>query len=68
MSEITETMISMKQKYGCQIIVNGVTSTLKYYLRLLENTDKFIYEYVRLMEDDAEISFDLKREWNALVA
>lgn len=65
--KITELLLSFNQSHGCQVIVNGVASTLKYYLRLMTDSDKFIHEYVQQMETDSEISFELKREWNNLV-
>lgn len=58
----------INKKYGCQVIVNGVASTLKYYLRMISSADRFIREYLQLVETDIEISFDLKREWNDAVS
>lgn len=48
--------------------MNGVASTLKYYLRMISSADRFIREYLQLVETDIEISFDLKREWNDAVS
>ena len=67
MVSITEEILSIQKHYGCQVIVNGLASTLKYYLRLLADTDKFIDEHVKLLEEDEELSFDLKRQWNISV-
>jgi len=67
MAKITAIVLSMNQKYGCQIIVNGVSFTLKYYLRLIKDCDQFIHEYVNLIKSDKEISFEVKREWNNIV-
>ncbi len=65
--KITESILDIQQKYGCQIIVNGVATTLKYYLRLLTDTDRFVYEYASLIERDNEVPFSLKRKWNELM-
>ncbi len=65
--KITESILNIRQIYGCQIIVNGVTTTIKYYLRLLSDTDKFVYAYAALVEEDDEIPFELKRKWNELI-
>jgi len=67
MPQITEWLISIRQQYGCQVIVNGVSNTLKYYLRLLSDTDKFINNYVSLVESDSEIPFTLKKQWNDII-
>ncbi|MBC6444913.1 MAG: restriction endonuclease, SacI family [Alphaproteobacteria bacterium GM202ARS2] len=67
MVKITDVLLAIRDNYGCQVIVNGVARTLRYYLRLLENTDKFVDEYVALMENDREIPFDLKKHWNEVV-
>lgn len=67
MKKIMQKIGSARQLYGCQIIINGVATTLKYYLRLLADTDKFIHEYVKLMEFDDEITFEVKHSWNELV-
>lgn len=32
----------IKIEHGCQVIINGVFPTIKYYLRLLDNTDLFM--------------------------
>ena len=67
MKKITQSARSVRQQYGCQVIVNGVATTLKYYLRLLTDTDRFVHEYVRLMEDDDEVTFEVMRVWNEIV-
>ncbi|MBQ8064658.1 MAG: hypothetical protein IJ200_03255 [Prevotella sp.] len=53
--------------HGCQIIVNGVYSTLKYYLRLLKDPAEFIDKYVELLKCDETIKFQHKTVWNELV-
>ena len=68
MTKITQKIQSAKRQFGCQIIVNGVATTLKYYLRLMADTDEFVHEYVKLMESDRGVAFGAKRFWNELVA
>ena len=67
MNAVTELLLGMRQKYGCQVIVNGVATTIKYYLRLMADTDRYISEYVSLVARDKEIPFDLKRHWNHIL-
>lgn len=67
MTKITELLLTIRQKYGCQVIVNGVACTIRYYLRLLSDTDNYVNEYVKLVEKELEIPYDLKVLWNQLV-
>ena len=67
LGKITELLVSIRQNYGCQVIVNGVACTLRYYLRLLSDTDNYLYEYVELVENDSEIPFRLKNLWNEVM-
>lgn len=56
------------QIHGCQVIVNGVYSTLKYYLRLLKDPAEFIDYYVELLKNDNTIKFQHKVAWNDIVS
>ena len=57
---------NVKKSDGCQLIVNGVNPTIKYYLRLLKDTSRFIDEYVDLVEKDNSMTYELKKAWNDL--
>jgi DNA (cytosine-5)-methyltransferase 1 len=50
-------------KSQCQIIVNGILPTIKYYLRLVSSLTKFIDHYSALVEKDHEIDFEHKQKW-----
>lgn len=56
-----------KEKHGCQIILNGVLSTIKYYLRLIDDTQEFIKIYSQLVEEDSELKRVHKMAWNRIV-
>ena len=58
----------ISQIHGCQVIVNGVYTTLKYYLRLMNDPAEFIDRYVELMKHDETIKFQHKTTWNDLVS
>ncbi len=58
----------IRTEHGCQIIVNGVFDTLKYYLRLINSTDTFINNYVRNLSQDTEINFEHKIAWNRIIS
>lgn len=53
--------------HGCQVIVNGVYSTLRYYLRIVPDTAEFIDRYVELMKCDTAIKYQHKTAWNDCV-
>lgn len=58
----------IKNVHGCQVIANGIHPTLKYYLRLLNNTFEFIENYVNLLENDKALKFEHKAQWNKLIS
>ncbi|WP_298191117.1 hypothetical protein [Novosphingobium sp.] len=49
---------------GCEIIVNGLTATLSYYLRLLPDTAQFLSNFAQLVEDDADLDYEHRIKWN----
>lgn len=63
---IDEIICKIRDEHGCQFIVNGILPTLKYYLRLLENTDIFIERYVKNLSDNSEINYEHKIAWNKI--
>lgn len=56
----------IRNSHGCQVIVNGVYSTINYYLRLLQNPSDFIDKYVTLLESDEGVKYPQKVAWNEL--
>lgn len=58
----------ISQIHGCQVIVNGVYSTLKYYLRLMKDPAEFIDRYVELLKIDETVKFQHRVAWNYLVS
>ena len=65
---IEEQINKIKQIHGCQVIVNGVYSTLRYYLRLLKDPAEFIEKYVELLKEDSSVKYQHKEEWNNLIS
>lgn len=45
----------VKENHGCQVIVNGVVPTLKYYLRLIISLQHFINSFLIAVENDSEL-------------
>lgn len=56
------------QIHGCQVIVNGVYTTLKYYLRLVTDPAEFIDRYVELLKVDETVKFQHKTAWNDIIS
>ncbi len=66
-TEIESLITSQKETHGCQIIINGLLPTVKYYLRLINSLDEFITNYSELIEKDNEIKKIHKEKWNELI-
>ncbi len=57
----------VKEHHGCQIVINGIMPTLKYYLRLITNLACFLNNYSSLVENDSELKTIHKQKWNELI-
>lgn len=66
--EINKEIERIKNIHGCHVIANGLTNSLKYYLRLLSDTSEFIENYVNLIETDTALKFEHKEEWNNIIS
>jgi DNA (cytosine-5)-methyltransferase 1 len=64
---IENSINEIKEKHGCQIIINGITPTLKYYLRLIDDLNEFIKIYSNLIEKDCELKNIHKNTWNKII-
>lgn len=58
----------IKNIHGCHVIVNGLTHSLKYYLRLVSETSDFIENYVNLIERDTSLKYEHKVQWNTIIS
>ncbi|MBS1572270.1 MAG: DNA cytosine methyltransferase, partial [Bacteroidetes bacterium] len=65
--EIADLVDELKLKHGCQIIINGLLPTIKYYLRLITSLDEFVTNYNELIKNDTEIKKIHKEKWNELI-
>lgn len=66
--EINNQINFIARQHGCQVIVNGVYSTLRYYLRTLKDTNDFISRYIENMKSDSTVKYDHKVAWNKIVS
>ncbi len=65
--KITAEIKNIAKEHGCQIIINGVLPTLKYYLRLITSLEDFIAGYSKLVEEDKELKATHKTKWNEIL-
>ncbi|MFT4152788.1 hypothetical protein [Parafilimonas sp.] len=68
LDKIQDEIQRIKNVHGCQVIANGIMPSLKYYLRLLDNTFEFIDNYVNLLEADTALKFEHKESWNKIIS
>jgi len=54
--------------HGCQVIVNGIYPSLKYYLRMLNNPYEFIENYVENLKSDTAIKYEHRLKWNEIAS
>lgn len=64
--EINEKVTELKSSHGCQLIINGLIPTLKYYLRLVSNIDDFITQFTLLVTSDPELKIVHKNKWKSI--
>lgn len=65
---ITELVNKVRDEHGCQIIINGLVPTLKYYLRLISDLNEFLRTYLDCIEADQELKQVHKKKTNDFVA
>lgn len=65
--EIISIVKDIELKHGCQIIINGLIQTIKYYLRLIINLKDFTNKYSELVDSDTELQVEHKKKWNELI-
>ena len=64
---IEELISEIRDTHGCQLIVNGLLHTLKYYLRLISNPRAFFNDYIELVESDTELKIVHKTKLKELI-
>lgn len=58
----------IQEKHGCQVIINGLMKTLEYYLRLINDTDLFLENYMKNLKDNSEINYEHQLSWNTILS
>ena len=66
-SNIFNIIKKLKRDHGCQLIVNGIEPTLKYYLRLISSLRIFIEQFTNDILIDREIKSVHKKYWKSII-
>lgn len=61
---IAEQIGEFYRSNGCEIIVNGIFETIRYYLRLIGSVDEFIARYVEHLATDEDVGYEHRTSWN----
>lgn len=64
---INSIIATVKREHGCQIVINGILPTLKYYLRLISDLEYFLTVYSKLIQNDSELKIIHKQKWNEFI-
>lgn len=70
-NSVNELVSEIHKQHGCEVIVNGILPSLKYYLRLLSNPELFLHGYSRNLQLDFQQKAEIKethlRYWETLL-
>ncbi len=70
-TKIEELTNRIRNTHGCEVIVNGVLPTIKYYLRRGKRTAAFVAAYTQALQNDYAANTDLKQvhlgRWNEIL-
>ena len=68
---VNDLVSEIHKQHGCEVIVNGILPSLKYYLRLLSSPQLFLEVYSRNLQLDFQRKAEIKethlRYWEALL-
>ncbi|MDR0485335.1 MAG: DNA methyltransferase [Elusimicrobiota bacterium] len=68
--KVLDTVLNIKKENGIDIIANGILTTIKYYLRFIDNYECFLKIYTDNLIKDAKMSTEIKsfhiEEWNKI--
>jgi len=69
--KVTQFVTNVRKNHGCEIVINGLIPSLKYYLRLIRNLNGFIVRYSRNIKAEASVSTEIKIEhverWSKMI-
>jgi len=53
----------IKNEHGCEVIVNGIIPSIKYYLRLIKTPSQFMEAYTINLKEDREVKEEHLKVW-----
>ena len=69
--KVLQLINEIRKSHGCEIVVNGLIPSLKYYLRLIHNLDEFLDRYSKNIKSEASTSTVVKlkhlEKWNEII-
>lgn len=69
--KVNQFLFEIKKNHGCEIVVNGLIPSLKYYLRLIYDLSEFMGNYSKNIKVEASQSTIVKiehlKEWNEII-
>jgi DNA (cytosine-5)-methyltransferase 1 len=60
--DLKKVIDKIRKQHGCEVIVNGVIKSIKYYLRLIGNPEDFIKAYTENLKYDVSTGTEIKEE------
>jgi DNA (cytosine-5)-methyltransferase 1 len=60
--KVEQLVNQIKTEHGCEVIINGLLQSIKYYLRLIKNPMRFLEIYTKNLQEDFKITSELKEE------
>lgn len=65
-NDITKSIRQIYHDHGCQIIINGVIPTIKYYLRMCTNPSVFINHYSKNISAQKNVTVEQLENWKKI--
>lgn len=59
---------NLQRDHGCQLVINGVLPTIKYYLRLLNKPTEFLDSYKTLLATDRRVTLEQTESWQKIMS
>jgi DNA (cytosine-5)-methyltransferase 1 len=68
---VKQKIAKIVESHGCEVIVNGLIHSIKYYLRLINNINEFLENYTKNIEKEFLKTTEIKKEhiqaWKAIL-
>ena len=66
-TDIYNKVLALRKEHGCELIINGLVQTINYYLRLINNVNKFYDKFSENLLIDKELKPIHKKTWNEII-